>query len=674
MNSCYLDIDGYITSNFDSRQSLKLPLSYSDSELQAVFQVLKNHYIEIIIQISVDASLQIWNDSKQLSITTPNLFSLSLAIALSNPGDGANKCRCLHKVDLPVVSAIQDASITLQGTLIDTNEALKRISVNLDEDLQVCPGSVTLNDGLNLELTKPYDDISQYFKNNEFPKLNLNVSPQGQLDAASTKMGYFFSVLLNESAFIGQNLEYKLQYNAYSWLNLNDLFLSGTPPEQIWPPQSLRFWERKYDLGLIVANEYKYIAVPLTLTVSISILYALKILGEIVTVIGFYIYFPKILNVFCKKRYRYPKNLLIKVGEEITSEYILPIAFISVELTASKFIIKKLENSIAAEVKESIAPKPDLLGYLLDSDGHNIDEDKLIRTIHKVTSSLASEKQIEFKQYIEASPLKKKLIEQLILNELVNRLIKRKQERETLLMFGRIKSKWLELVQKGELAPWQLCINQAKLEKELEMNGINISKLDEHELKIKKSDLLPSVGPTRNSKMELSNSLDDNIIKTKMKPLDVELLRESRPDQLKHSKNMKINLNLLSRALVGYAFEQQHLYIRSSRINVDVMEKIESHFMPLRIIKEFLKLDLKNIFQHSRSSKGYGIDYDTEDDCLGIFGTPNMNFKGKIIVMQIMTRRGRILREIWLYNDLCISKKVGLSTIDNCIETHELLL
>ena len=164
-----------------------------------------------------------------------------------------------------------------------------------------------------------------------------------------------------------------------------------------------------------------------------------------------------------------------------------------------------------------------------------------------------------------------------------------------------------------------------------------------------------------------------SISSSKMEALNIELLDENPAKNPKPKKNPRINVNLLSRALVAYAFGQQHLNADSDRVSTNMMEKVSSRWSIISVIKRFLTSDLQLILLNNMSNKGHGIVYHTEDDVLYISGTPNRNVKDKVIVIQVKTARNRVLRELWLYGETGSSKEVELVN-DSIYETQGLIL
>jgi len=62
-------------------------------------------------------------------------------------------------------------------------------------------------------------------------------------------------------------------------------------------------------------------------------------------------------------------------------------------------------------------------------------------------------------------------------------------------------------------------------------------------------------------------------------------------------------------------------------------------------------LNLKEIRSHEKNKVGYGINYENKEhpNILYFYGTPQKNFPGKTLVIQIINKKRKILRELWLY-------------------------
>ena len=666
ISSGYLDNQGYITSNYDLVQPLILPSKYSKDDEIMIHDLLRSHYIQTVIPIYIQSSLDVQADSRPLSISTLSGSPLSVILQIDNSSNDTStlhqNCKFVKNVDLMAASTIQDMSITLEGQLLEVNGALQQIIINLDDETQKCPGSITVNDGLNPIQNKLCPDLSDYITINHALRLNSDISLQAQInDDLAVHTGYFFSIMLDQAAFLDDGLTYKLVGDpSMTWLTLSDLFLSGTPPEKIWPPQQIQVWKRQYDFDVVASNEFKSTTVPLSIEVNISFLYFLKLVGQIITLIGLWVYLPRIFNILGKNIYRYPKDFIILPGKEITDLHIFPTAFIRAELEESRFIIKELKKSIANELGRKSLEKTELVQYFTDSGSRNINKDKIIKKINDTVISSAIEGKHQPKTYMEGTDLEKNIIAHLVINEIILSQLDSKQEKQTKEVFERLKPKWISLIEEVDSTSLQFSISQTKLDHGLKALGLNSSNIirsereKSHSLTDDSSMIedssLSSDSPARKYKEAKTNDLTSNRSNSisNMKPLDVELLSR---DETRKSKlsSTKVNLDLLSGALAAYAFRRQHFNIEVTKVNVRMMEKQESSLRCLRGAKQFLKLDLKPVFINSNINVGYGIMYNTTGGVLRVSEASYNDLIDRTLIIQISTRRNRILRELWFY-------------------------
>ena len=677
ISSGYLDNQGYITSNFDLVQPLLLPSKYSKDDEILIHDLLRSHYIQTVIPISVESSLNLQTDSEPFSISTLSGSPLSVILEIDNSSNDAStphqNCKFVKNVDLMAVSTIQDTSITLEGQLLEVNGALQQIIINLDDETQKCPGSITVNDGLNPIQNKLCPDLSDYITINHAPRLNSDISLQAQInDDLSVHTGYFFSIMLDQAAFLDNGLTYKLVADpSMRWLTLSDLFLSGTPLEEIWPPQQIQVWKRQYDFDLVVSNEFKSTTVPLSIEVDISFLYFLKLVGQIITLIGLWVYLPRIFNILGKSIYRYPKDFIILPGKEITDLHIFPTAFIRTELEESRFIVKELKKSIANELGRKSLEKTELVQYFTDSGSRNVNKDKITKKINDTVISSAIEGKHQPKTYMEGTDLEKNIIVHLVINEIILSQLDSKQEKQTKEAFERLKPKWINLIEKVDSASLQFSINQAKLDYELKALGLNPTdiilsdreKTDDSSIMEEFSS--PSALHARKhieAKSNDTNSSKSNSI-SKVKLLDAEPLSQGEIGRSKLNSSTGVNLDLLRGALAAYAFRKQHLDIKANKVNVKMMEKRESSLRCLWGVKKLLKLDLKPVSINSNINMGYGINYDAIDGILYFSGVSYRNLIDRTLVVQISTRRNRILREIWFYVTRNTKQEIDLTEL-----------
>ena len=650
----YLDIEGYITAGFDITKPLILPFQYGPSDIDFASKLLRNHYIETIIPIYVASSLSLNLSFGLSSISTSSQYPLIVTIILSSVKTSPRHCQFIKNINLPVVSTIQGNTTTLEGGLTEINKALNQIVVNLDDDMPACDGRIIINDGLNPALDENYPELSNCLHTNNAPEFNPDAFTQRQLDGLSISTGSFFSVLLNETTFKDANLKYSLITDTpLPWLTLSGLFLSGTPPVDIWPPQQAQFWKRTYDFKLVASNEFKSTSISFTLDVYLSIFDALKLIAQVFTIIGLWVYFPTILNVLSRSFYNYPKQFSLQVDQEITSLHVFPIAFIKTELAESRMLMKELQKYVAKDLERRSVTRVELIEYLMDSQKQNIDKDKLAETTKKVAFSLLDKNKIQFQQ---VDP-KKEMIDQLIMNKLVLWQIDLKHENETKKAFEILKSKWIDLAQKDLDLSWQFSVNQTQLEKELRSITIDLksasqstnnqqSSITEHSIQLS---CLNISEQEKKSDNDSNASIKDASSKTTA--LDTGLLSEDRKKKASKKEKYKLNIALLNNALVAHIFRKQHLNIRADEVHIQMLEKTKaSSFKLVRMVKRFIKLDLKPMYLNNISSVGYGLEYEIRNSVLIFFGAPRISIENKIMVLQIKNRRSRIIRELWFNN------------------------
>jgi len=352
--------------------------------------------------------------------------------------------------------------------------------------------------------------------------------------------------------------------------------LHGTPPEKL-------FW-RDLEFYLIVKNEFKSLKVPFVLKIKISLTFALKLLKQygpyILTMIGLIVYANKIYNILCKKRYRYPKDIFVNVGEEIHAPRI---AFIRQEKIEAQRILKQLRLNISRELNKGSIKNIDLAKYFLDEEGLTLDKIKLREKVEEVLRKTVNQKKLG--QYKHKVKTGQNLVDRLIFGQLCLWYLENDKEAKN--MFDKIKDQWTELVDWDDHA---LCrINESQFNKLIsERQDLNHSSLKE------------------------------------------ELI----------SRDM--NMDLLKDVIEAYAMNNQHVDYSMIGSHIVVKEKVGTN-----ILKEFLKLDLKNINLSEKGKMGYGIAYKIQNDQLSFYGVPEENFDEKTMVLQITDNRHRILKELW---------------------------
>ena len=132
------------------------------------------------------------------------------------------------------------------------------------------------------------------------------------------------------------------------------------------------------------------------------------------------------------------------------------------------------------------------------------------------------------------------------------------------------------------------------------------------------------------------------------KNLNVELVDRSEDAETIIARSSQINSSLLQHALVGHAFKQQHLNAKIAFVNVLSKEQMNKYMCVPNFLASFLKLDLQPILSTKGHKIGYGIRYKIIGDVLRFSGVVDESIKNKTIVIQIVKKGGKILREIWI--------------------------
>ena len=107
----------------------------------------------------------------------------------------------------------------------------------------------------------------------------------------------------------------------------------------------------------------------------------------------------------------------------------------------------------------------------------------------------------------------------------------------------------------------------------------------------------------------------------------------------------EVDLILLKKVLIVYATKIHEINYFDYKIDVQV--KFQS---PTKnSIFQFFKLDLGKIQYSDISHFMYGLSYRIEKHALHVFGPPDESFAQKIVVLQIVNSRQKILKELWIY-------------------------
>ena len=642
----YVDNQYYIQPGFNPSQPLvSLPSPYNASEAM-IRGILANHYSELVFPIFVQQSLvvvPIDTDPKSIQIETPSPFTVKVNITIFEDTAQQSTLSCcrfvtsMQSVIKPAFNS-KNTTITLEGPLFDVNEALKLIVIDLD-NAESCIGSVWVHDGLNPSIENyTITDISVYLQKNNFPQIKVDIGLfQDKMADIPLYTDTYFTIVLNDSLFIGENIQYDLGDKSEDmyWLTLSGLSITGTPPDQLWP------W-KEYQVNLIASNQYKSTPLPLTLRVKWGLGFVLKLLGKITIPIAIWIYLNIFINILGKKFYRYPREFTIRSGQDISLQRFLPITCIRKELKESRFILKELQKSISRELNSIVQ----LARYFVDSTSQQINKQKLNHTIEKVIAELPVTKHKYIKCWTSNDNSQKNLLNQLILNELVIKQLDFPQERLTKQTFNDLKSNWTSFVYcNQESAPWELFIDKAELNQQLQTRGVDLDQKDSLEHTLKTSVNNQTSSNTTN--LAQNDGLQNTSFSNLHDEIDIQLIHNNNNSGSRFEENLRINFELLNSALLAHAYREHHLDADIARISIVCKEKTNKPWWLPGVISRFLKLNLRPFRCTIGDNIGFGIRCNVKDNVVSFFGTADRTIEGKIIVIEISKGR-RIMREIWI--------------------------
>jgi len=439
----------------------------------------------------------------------------------------------------------------------------------------------------------------------------LNI--QDQVDHVLIYPGQYFTIPIHENSFLDHNtnkltyaivLDRKENNNLPSWLTFSNLALKGTPPEDLF--------NRDFDLLINVTNQFKHTVVPFKLHIRISPIFALKLLIKnspyILTFLGLIIYFNKIYNTLCKKRYRHPKDYFISIDQEITPSVIFPVMFIKQENQEKELILKYLPKTLSA-ISQSLK-KNQVVSYFIDQTNGALNKTKIVETIQEAVEFMPITDKSRLSVYFSENQLRKAIIIQLVINTLVDWHLD--QEATTKKIFNQLKDRCYEFVE--YTLAGKFVINKPILQQTLEKKFSSF--------------IFPKDDQSMSNPLSESSTLLENDIKGSL---------------LNKSTNY-LNINLLEDALVSLVFTHHTIYSLAIQVSVLIMGKASRNF-----IFTFLKKDLREIGFQDKGKLDYGFDYKIKNGALNFYGSPTQDFRGKTIVAQIVNRKQRILKEIWIH-------------------------
>jgi len=597
----YLDNRLFLTSEYGSLDDFLLPQQYQRIK-DDVHYVLSQYHIETCTEFDITRSLEFKADSAEgLSIETPTTDYIKVEIKLTG------KAKFLSLQDTHVQWLIGDerSRLTIEGSAKDVNLALKDVVVNFEKNDQVVDNAtLTINDWLNPPLIKSIDDIARFFVNNKEPLVNPLKNIQSQIDSIQISTGQYFTLTLDEETFSDPNNQ-PLTYQLTTEDSTLPSWLSfNNLVLRGTPPEE--FFGREVPLVLTAKNEYKNATATFTLHIRISPMYAIKLLMRfspyILTVVGFWIFANKIYNILGKRRYKHTKEFYVEAGKEISPKVVFPIALIAEEKLESEALMDYLKEYMKKKSGKSLNNEGLVRCFI--EDGRQLNKEKLLKALEEsvMVAQEKNSKKMKFNLYLSEDEGDRFAVTRLILNQMILWQLNLKEEKSTLACFRRIKENWSEIV---EFIEEKYEINQKKFETVVE-------------------------GKSSHSGLE------------------VRLLGGE-----------DLNVKLLKDAILAHAFENQSLDVSAINIRISGMQKISENYL-----RRFFRLDLESIDFSSKGKLGYGIDYEISNEMLIFLGTPEKRFKGKTMMVQIMNKKQKILKEISVHGVASANYRGSKSFLD----------
>lgn len=632
----YIDNEGYLTANFNPSQTLLLSQQYANQELE-IRNVLTSYYIQAFTSIHVIPSLTLSIPEtlpSPISINTSSIQPLNVKVFLKASGNQQPKFVSTgYSFDASFLN--DNSEISMFMSLTDINTALSQLIIFLNGS-ESCTANITATDGLNPILNQSVPNIAQYFRVNSPPSINLSYF-SSQVSKISPKTGEQFVLQFDSSTFAdsnNQSLAISVQMQDGSevpeWLEIKGFTLIGTPPDQLTG--------RELELTLVVSNQYQSSEVNFTLDAGISFDYAFTIAlrygGAVVALIGLYVYAFTIYNILFKKSYQYPKDFIVRAGQDIAPKTLYPITFAAEAIEESRIIIRHLDQTIAKLLKDNSKAK--IAAFFTNEGTCQINRDKLIQAIEESVTEIQNEGKDELTLYTTVMEPQKELINQLILNTFIIRLVDLDQEKLTKKAFNRIKNELFSVVDFDRCLLDGLCIfsvnRQSLNEKIVDYKMIPFEKEGESEASL--------ISKTNFSSQIYTSEVDKSDMN-----LEAELIPVT--SNIPSRSKFSLDMDLLVAALEAYTFNYHIIDANIEDVNIIASRRLPN--ILFESVRRFLKRDLLPIGLSGKGVVGYGIEYKVQENALMFCGTANRKVKNVTLVLQIVNLRGRILRELVIY-------------------------
>jgi hypothetical protein len=141
----------------------------------------------------------------------------------------------------------------------------------------------------------------------------------------------------------------------------------------------------------------------------------------------------------------------------------------------------------------------------------------------------------------------------------------------------------------------------------------------------------------------MKNSINNSPILGETSPLSP---KNNHVIMIRNTKNTpaKINFELLKRCIYAHVRKEHHIDAVNFRIRVNMRLPMKENFWGK--LKKFLRLDLQEILYIPTGHIGHNIHYDIKNNVFVIYGTPDTDVPKKEFALEIVTLKGKVLRQI----------------------------
>ena len=298
---------------------------------------------------------------------------------------------------------------------------------------------------------------------------------------------------------------------------------------------------------------------------------------------------------------------------------LFPIAFIGKEIKQSDFVMKKLRENVAKELSLKAVSKTQLAEYFMDSEKSELNMERLSTAVDDIIFTLIDAESTKLTNYGVELRLNRELLIHIVFNYLVISYIQTNKQDPTAVAFKRLQDAWRDIVQVDSQHLWKFTVSVENLSRHLEPPSATHTSIEKDDI------------ACINGRDQYKGLLIQSEKTSEMHPNDIE----------------QINLKLLASVLAAHAFKKHHVQADLTQVQIISSQKVTGNY-PYFIAKVvmFMKFDLNRLVFYRGQKIGYGIKYKTKGNVLQFWGVAKTRLCNEKIVVQIVSKRGRMLKEI----------------------------